>query len=123
MSALRSFADRIERLESEIKDLNSDKSDIYKEAKGGGYDVKALRAVIAYRRKDRSEAQEHDAVFQSYLAEIESGTPVATRVHAHEAAPSAPPRPADPVTPPPDFSDLDIPDYLRRSRAPAAVQS
>lgn len=86
MSAqLKSFVDRIERLETEVKELNSDKSDVYAEAKSIGFDVKALKAVIARRRKDPAELSEHDAIVETYLAALESGTTVATRVRAHEA--------------------------------------
>lgn len=77
MSDLRNFVERIERLESEIKDLNDDKRDIYAESKSAGFDVKALKAVIARRRKDPAEVTEHDALVETYLAALESGTPVA----------------------------------------------
>lgn len=86
MSQLKSIVERIERLEEEIKDLNSDKRDIYAEAKSNGFDVKVLKAVIAYRRKDSSEAHEFDAIFETYLAELQRGTSVATRVRAHDGA-------------------------------------
>lgn len=81
---LRSLVERVERIEEEIKELNSDKRDIYAEAKSLGFDVKVLKAVIAYRRKDSNEAQEFDAIFETYLAELQRGTPVATRAHSHD---------------------------------------
>lgn len=81
---LRSLVDRIERLDEEIKGLNDDKRDLYAEAKSGGFDVKALKAVIAYRRKDPAEAEELNAVVETYLAALGAGTPIATRVHAHD---------------------------------------
>lgn len=86
MSDLRNIVDRIESLEEEIKGLNSDKSDIYAEAKSNGFDVKALKAVIAHRRKDPKEVQEQTAIFQTYMTALESGTPIATRVRTREAA-------------------------------------
>jgi uncharacterized protein (UPF0335 family) len=64
---LRSFVDRIERIEEEIKGLNGDKSDIYKEAKMNGFDVKVLRKVVALRRKDYAERQEEDAILEMYM--------------------------------------------------------
>lgn len=63
---LRSIVERIERLQSEIDDLNADKSDVFKEAKSNGFDVKALRVIIAERRKDPAELQELDAVIDLY---------------------------------------------------------
>lgn len=43
---LRAFIERIERVEEEIKSLNADKSEIYKEARGNGFDVKTMRKVV-----------------------------------------------------------------------------
>lgn len=48
---LRSFVSRIERLNEEIVGLNNDKADVFGEAKGEGFDVVALKAVIAERAK------------------------------------------------------------------------
>jgi uncharacterized protein (UPF0335 family) len=115
---LRAFVERIERIEAEIAELNSDKRDIYAEAKHAGFDVKALKAVIAYRRKDPYEQEEHDAIFRLYLDTIQgksdTGTRDATRVHVHDgsAAPAqpsaAPPEPARSIPMP------DIPAHLDR---------
>lgn len=63
---LQAFVRRIESLEDEINALNGDKSEVYKEAKGNGFDTKVLRKVIADRRKDASERNEFDAVYQLY---------------------------------------------------------
>ena len=63
---LQSFVRRIESLEDEINALNGDKSEVYKEAKGNGFDTKVLRRVIADRRKDATERNEFDAVYQLY---------------------------------------------------------
>jgi uncharacterized protein (UPF0335 family) len=80
MTQLRSFVERIERLEEEISTLNADKSEVYKEAKSTGFDVKVLRKVIAARRMDRSERQEADALFDLYMAELE-GSQGLVRAH------------------------------------------
>lgn len=48
---LMSIIDRIERLDQEIKGLNEDKRDIYQESKSRGYDVRAIKAIVAERRK------------------------------------------------------------------------
>lgn len=62
-----SIVERVERLEAEIKELNADKSEVYAEAKANGYDVKVLKAVVARRRKDAAEIEEHDAILELYL--------------------------------------------------------
>lgn len=74
---LKSFVERIERVESEVREMNDDKSDIYKEAKSQGFDVKALKTVIARRRKDANEVAEQNAIVDLYLTSL--GTLPATR--------------------------------------------
>jgi uncharacterized protein (UPF0335 family) len=99
---LRAFVERIERLEEEIKSLNGDKSEIYKEARSTGFDVKTLRKVVTARKVDPSDRQEADALFDAYMAalgELPEGAPRA-RAHAHvekieEFPPAPPPSGAD----------------------------
>lgn len=88
-SQLRSIVERVERLDEEIAGLNGDKKDIFAEAKANGFDTKALKAVIAIRRKDPSERSEHNAMVSLYLStlgmadaanEVEQ---MASRVQAH----------------------------------------
>ena len=64
---LRSIIERIENLEGEIKELQSDRADIYSEAKGNGYDCKALRAIVRMRRQDPNDRAEQDAILETYL--------------------------------------------------------
>jgi len=64
---LRAFVERIERLEEEKKATQDDIKDVYAEAKGNGYDVKALREVISLRKQDANERQEEQAVLETYL--------------------------------------------------------
>ena len=63
---LRAFVERVERLEEEIKTLNADKSEVYKEMRVFGFDVKAVRKIVAKRKLDPSVADEQDAVFEMY---------------------------------------------------------
>lgn len=71
---LRSFIERIQRLEGEIADINSDKRDVYAEAKSKGFDVPALKAVVSYLRKDREKAEEHRTIVELYLAQVAGGS-------------------------------------------------
>lgn len=64
---LKAFVERIERVEEEIKSMNDDKRDIYAEAKGNGFDVKALKRVIQLRRQDKDERAEQEAILDTYL--------------------------------------------------------
>lgn len=64
---LQSFIERIERLEEEKAGLAGDIKDVYAEAKGTGFDVKALRKIVALRKKDHAERQEEEAILELYL--------------------------------------------------------
>jgi len=64
---LRGLVERIERLEEERKNLQSDIKDIYTEAKSAGFDTKVLRMVIASRKKDQSEWEEQQALLETYM--------------------------------------------------------
>ena len=64
---LRAFVERIERLEEEKKTISDDIRDVYAEAKGNGYDVKALRQVIRLRKQDKDERAEMEAILDTYL--------------------------------------------------------
>jgi len=63
---LRSFVERIERLEDEKKALSDDIREVYSEAKGTGFDVKVLRQVIRLRKMDASDRSEMEEVLDVY---------------------------------------------------------
>ncbi len=63
---LRSFIERIERLEEEKAALAADVREIYSEAKGVGFDPKIMRQVIKLRKLDTAELQEQDALLDTY---------------------------------------------------------
>ncbi len=67
---LRSVVERIERLEEEKKAIADDIRDVYAEAKGNGYDVKALRTIIRLRKQDADERRENDAILETYMHEL-----------------------------------------------------
>lgn len=64
---LKAVVERIERLEEEKKAIADDIRDVYAEAKGNGYDIKALRTIIRLRKQDKSERQEHEAILETYM--------------------------------------------------------
>ena len=59
-SRLRSLVERIERLEEEKKELQSDIRDIFAEAKSAGFDVKALRTVLKLRKMNAAARDEQE---------------------------------------------------------------
>ncbi|WP_299869907.1 DUF2312 domain-containing protein [uncultured Hoeflea sp.] len=64
---LRSFVERIERLEEEKKTIADDIKDVYGEAKGMGFDTKVLRKVVAIRKQDENDRLEQEAILDTYL--------------------------------------------------------
>ncbi|HWW46465.1 MAG TPA: DUF2312 domain-containing protein [Xanthobacteraceae bacterium] len=64
---LRAIIERIERLEEEKKAISDDIRDVYAEAKGNGFDVKALRTIIRMRKQDANEREEQETILETYL--------------------------------------------------------
>ena len=69
-SKLLSYVERIEHLNEEVKALQTDIKEIYEEAKSNGYDVKALKAIIALRKLDEAEREEAETVLDVYKAAL-----------------------------------------------------
>ncbi len=64
---LKAFVERIERLEGEKKATSDDIRDVYAEAKGTGFDTKALRTIVRLRKLDTDERREQQEVLDTYL--------------------------------------------------------
>lgn len=64
---LRSFIERIERLEEEKKALADDIREVYSEAKGTGFDTKVMRQVVRLRKMESADRQEQEAMLDLYL--------------------------------------------------------
>ena len=67
---LRSFIERIERLEEEKAALAEDIREVYSEAKGNGFDVKIMRQIVRLRKLDSSDRQEQEAILDTYKAAL-----------------------------------------------------
>ncbi len=63
---LRSFVERIERLEEERSALSADIREVYSEAKGVGFDTKILRQVVRLRKMDNADRQEQEELLTIY---------------------------------------------------------
>jgi uncharacterized protein (UPF0335 family) len=72
---LLSIIERIEQLEEEIKALNEGKKEVMAEAKGEGYDVKALREILKIRKLDRDERDEQESLIDLYMRAIAEAEP------------------------------------------------
>ena len=64
---LRSFVERFERLEVDKTDISDHQKEVMAEAKSRGYDIKALRKLIALRKKYPQEIAEEQAVLDLYM--------------------------------------------------------
>lgn len=63
---LRSIVERIERLEEEKSGIAADIRDVFAEAKGNGFDVKALRQIVKLRKIEESEREEQEHILDTY---------------------------------------------------------
>ena len=63
---LRSFIERIERLEEEKKNIADDIKDVYAEAKASGFEPKIMRQVIRLRKMETADRQENQALLDLY---------------------------------------------------------
>ena len=68
---LKSFIDRIERLEEERAALSADIKEVYSEAKGTGFDTKIMRQVIRLRKLEKADFQEQEAILDLYLSALD----------------------------------------------------
>jgi uncharacterized protein (UPF0335 family) len=64
---LRSYVERIERLEEEKAALAGDIRDLFAQAKSAGFDTKALRTIIKLRKQDAAERRDQEAVVATYM--------------------------------------------------------
>ena len=64
---LKAFVERIERLEAEKAETAADIRDVYAEAKGTGFDVRALRTIIRLRKQDTDERREQEMILETYM--------------------------------------------------------
>ncbi len=69
---LRSLIERIERLEEEKKAISSDIRDIFAEAKGAGFDVKIMRAVIKLRKMNAADRDEQEFLLDTYKKALDN---------------------------------------------------
>jgi uncharacterized protein (UPF0335 family) len=70
---LRQFVERFERLDAEKKDIADQQKEVMAEAKGRGYDTKALRKLIALRKRDKDDIAEEEAVLDMYKEALGMG--------------------------------------------------
>ena len=67
---LRSFIERIERLEEEKAALSSDIREVYAELKGSGFEPKTVREIVRLRKLDSNELLEQEALLDTYKSAL-----------------------------------------------------
>lgn len=67
---LRTIVERVEYVEKQISDLSQDRTDIYKEATGNGFNAKALREIVRRRKADAQKLAEHEATVELYMSAL-----------------------------------------------------
>ena len=64
---LKAFIERVERLSEEKQTIADDIKEVYAEAKGSGFDVKALRTIVRLRKMDTDERKENEEILETYM--------------------------------------------------------
>jgi uncharacterized protein (UPF0335 family) len=67
---LKQFVERLERLEEEKKAIQTDITEVLKEAKGEGFEPKILKKVLALRRMDPAERERIEMMVATYMAAL-----------------------------------------------------
>ena len=67
---LRSFIDRIERLEEEKKAIAEDIKEVYAESKALGFDTKIIRKIVSLRKMEDHERNEQEELIEVYKQAI-----------------------------------------------------
>lgn len=67
---LKSFIERVERLEEEKKSLTADIREVYSEAKGQGFDAKIMRHIVRLRKMENADRQEMEAILDLYMSAL-----------------------------------------------------
>ena len=73
---LKSFIERIERLEEEKAEIGDQIRDVFAEAKGTGFDIKIIRQVLKIRKMETQERLEQEELLDLYLTTIGMTAPV-----------------------------------------------
>jgi uncharacterized protein (UPF0335 family) len=71
-SQLRSVVERVERLDAEIAEIQEARKEVFAEAKGNGFDTKALRKLVVLRRMDPEKRAEGEAILDLYEHAVSS---------------------------------------------------
>ncbi len=79
---IRSFIERVEQIEEELKALNEGKKEVFSEAKGEGFDVKVLKEILKIRKQDKDQRDEQESLLDLYMRAMDRPRRGAAPKHA-----------------------------------------
>lgn len=69
---IRSFVERVEQIEEEIKGLQEGKKEVFMEAKGEGFDVAVIKEILKIRKQDKDKRDEMESLLDLYMQAMEN---------------------------------------------------
>jgi uncharacterized protein (UPF0335 family) len=67
---LKSFIERVEKLEEEKAGLAEDIKEVYAEAKGTGFEPRIMRRIVKLRKMDVEKRREEDELMELYKSAL-----------------------------------------------------
>ena len=67
---LRSFIERLEKLNEEKADIGDFIKDVLLEARATGFDTKAIKQVLKIRKQDKDKRETEQAILETYLSSL-----------------------------------------------------
>lgn len=67
---LRGFVENYERLNSEKAEIAETQKEVMAEAKSRGYSVKAIKKIVAERKREPADVQEEQAILDLYRSAL-----------------------------------------------------
>lgn len=67
---VKSFVERLERLDEDADAIKNDRKEVLAEAKGEGFDTKILNRVVRLRRIERKRREEEQSILDLYMEAV-----------------------------------------------------
>lgn len=67
VNKLRLYIEKIENLETERVEIQENISDVYKQAKSDGFDVKTIKKIIKLKKMKTEDRENEDMLLDTYM--------------------------------------------------------
>lgn len=67
---LKSYMERVERLEDEKAAVSETIKEVFAEAKGNGFDTKIMKQILKIRKMDQDDRLEQEALLDLYMSAL-----------------------------------------------------